>query len=205
MEHPASWPSASDLAPPPAAPSGPEIIRRGLLGGTLASTAAALAAIAGASAEAAVLGAPAVSPDALIRLGPLAVRFLVTGQNSGGSIAAFEVLVPASQRLAAPAHSHDGYEETVYGISGVLTWTVDGRKIDIAPGEALCIPRGAVHRFDNNGAADVKALCVVTPAAIGPDYFREAAEVINAAAGGPPDVARMVAVMRRHGITPGRP
>ena len=205
MEHPASWPSASDLAPPSAARSGPEIIRRGLLGGTLASTAGALAAIAGASAAGAVPHASAESPDALIRLGPLAVRFLVTGQNSGGSIAAFEVLVPAAQRLAAPAHSHDGYEETVYGISGVLSWTVDGRKIDIAPGEALCIPRGAVHRFDNNGAADVKALCVVTPAAIGPDYFREAAEVINAAAGGPPDVARMVAVMRRHGITPARP
>ena len=28
-----------------------------------------------------------------------------------------------------------------------------------------------------------KALCVITPAAIGPQYFREAAESINAAAG----------------------
>jgi len=36
--------------------------------------------------------------------------------------------------------------------------------IDVGPGESLCIPRGAIHRFDNNGAADVKALCVITPA-----------------------------------------
>ena len=55
------------------------------------------------------------------------------------------------------------------------------------PGQALCIPRGAIHQFDNNGSQEAKALCVITPAAIGPQYFREAAEVINAAAGGPPD------------------
>lgn len=42
-----------------------------------------------------------------IRLGPLAVRFLVTGENSNGSVAAFELTVPGAQRLAAPAHSHD--------------------------------------------------------------------------------------------------
>ena len=69
----------------------------------------------------------------------------------------------------------------------MLTWTVDGKQIDVGPGQALCIPRGAIHRFENNGIQDVKALCVITPAAIGPQYFREAAEVINAAAGGPPD------------------
>ncbi len=114
-----------------------------------------------------------------IRLGPLAVRFLVTGENSSGSIAVFEVIVPGAQRLMAPAHSHDHYEETIYGIDGVLTWTVDGKQIDVGPGQALCIPRGAIHRFDNNGSQDVKVLCVVTPAAIGPQYFREAAELVD--------------------------
>lgn len=53
-----------------------------------------------------------------IRLGALTVRFLITGENSKGSIAAFEVMVPSGQRLAAPALSHDHYEETIYGISG---------------------------------------------------------------------------------------
>src|SRR5579872_5481164 len=137
-----------------------------------------------------------------IRVGPLAVRFLVTGENSGGSIAAFEVVVPGAQRLTAPAHSHDHYEETIYGIDGILTWTVDGKQIDVGPGQALCIPRGAIHRFDNNGTEEVKALCVITPAAIGPQYFREAAEVLNEALGGPPDRVKMAEIMRRHGLTP---
>ena len=143
--------------------------------------------------------------DETIRLGPLAVRFLLTGDHSSRSVAAFELTVPTAQRLAAPAHSHDHYEETIYGIAGVLTWTVDGTPIDVGPGQVLCIPRGAVHRFDNNGSQDVKALCLITPAALGPQYFHEAAEVINTAAGGPPDRAKMAEVMRRHGLTPAPP
>jgi quercetin dioxygenase-like cupin family protein len=138
--------------------------------------------------------------DETIHLGPLAVRFLVTGENASGSVALFELTVPAAQRLAAPAHSHDHYEETIYGIEGVLTWTVDGTRVDVGPGQALCIPRGAVHRFDNNGSQDAKALCAITPAAIGPQYFRESAALLNA--GGPPDRVKMADIMRRHGLTP---
>ncbi len=143
--------------------------------------------------------------DETIRLGPIAVRFLITGDDSTNSVAAFELLVPAAARLAAPAHSHDHYEETVYGLSGVLTWTVDGVPIEVGPGQSLCIPRGAVHRFDNNGDEDVKGLCLITPAAIGPRFFRESAEVLNAATGGPPDRARMAEIMSRHGLTPAPP
>lgn len=140
--------------------------------------------------------------DETISLGPLAVRFLITGADAGGSIALFELTVPAGQRLAAPAHSHDHYEETIYGVEGVLTWTVDGKPVEVGPGQALCIPRGAIHRFDNTGTREARALCAITPAAIGPQYFREAAEVIKAAAGGPPDRVRMGEIMRRHGLTP---
>lgn len=140
--------------------------------------------------------------DETIHLGPLAVRFLLTGADTGGSIGLFELTVPAAQRLAAPAHSHDHYEETIYGVEGVLTWTVDGKQIDVGPGQALCIPRGAIHRFDNTGAQKATALCAITPAAIGPQYFREAAEVIKAAAGEPPDRVKMGEIMRRHGLTP---
>ena len=143
--------------------------------------------------------------DETIHVGPLAVRFLLIGDNSAGSIAAFELTVPATQRLPAPAHSHDHYEETIYSITGVLTWTVDGKQIDVGPGQARCIPRGAIHRFDNHGSRDVKALCAITPAAIGPQYFRESAEVINAAAGGPLDRVKMVEIMLRHGLTPALP
>ncbi len=136
-----------------------------------------------------------------IKVGELTIRFLVEGQQSAGSAAVFEFDVPAGSKVAA-AHSHDGYEETIYGLAGVLTWTVEGRQIDVCPGEALCIPRGAVHQFDNTGDVDAKALAIVTPGILGPEYFREVAAVLEAAAGGPPDAAALGALMRRHGLTP---
>src|SRR6266700_8415013 len=61
------------------------------------------------------------SSDETIRLGPLAVRFLLTGDDSNGSVAAFEAFVPRGQRLTAPGHSHDHYEETIYGVSGGIS------------------------------------------------------------------------------------
>jgi quercetin dioxygenase-like cupin family protein len=136
-----------------------------------------------------------------IKVGPVAIRFLVEGESSEGTIAVFEFDVPAGSRLPA-AHSHDGYEETIYGLKGTLTWTIDGESVAVGPGEVVYIPRGAVHRFDNDGDVDATALSIVTPGILGPDYFREAAAVVDAAAGGPPDLSELAAVMRRHGLSP---
>lgn len=145
----------------------------------------------------------ATTTSEAIRIGQLEIRFLLEGRASGGSVAVFEFDVPAGARLPA-AHSHDAYEETIYGLEGVLTWTLDGRRVDVGPGQVLCIPRGAVHRFDNPHDADAKMLAIVTPGILGPDYFREMAAVIQAAAGGPPDASALGEVMRRHGLTPAR-
>ena len=133
-----------------------------------------------------------------IRIGPLAIRFLVEGEASNGSVAVFEFDVPAGAKLPA-AHSHDAYEETIYGLTGVMTFTIDGDPIDIRPGDALTIRRGIVHRFDNHGETDASALAIVTPGILGPDYFREIAALATA---GPPDPVAIGEVMRRHGLTP---
>ncbi len=140
--------------------------------------------------------------EEIVRIGPITMRFLVTAAESNGSVACAELTVAAGARLMAPSHSHDHYEETIYGLEGVLTWTVDGKPIDVAPGQMLCIPRGAVHRFDNHRDQDAKCMCTITPAAIGPEYFREVAALV---AGGPPNPAQMVEVMLRYGLTPAQP
>ena len=136
-----------------------------------------------------------------IRMGGLAVRFLVEGAASGGSMAMFEFEVAPGAKVPA-AHSHDAYEETVYGLEGVLTFTVDGQRVEIGPGDSFCIRRGAVHRFDSVHPAGAKVLAIITPGILGPGYFKEIAGVMKAAAGGPPDMAAIGEVMRRHGLTP---
>ena len=143
----------------------------------------------------------ATSPIKEVRIGQLAIRFLLEGEASGGSVTVFEFDVPAAARVPI-AHSHDGYEETIYGLEGVLTWTVDGEQTEIGPGEVLCIPRGVVHRFDNDHEADAKMLAIVSPGILSFDYFREMAGVIKGATDGPPDPAALAEVMGRHGLTP---
>src|SRR4051795_6767997 len=92
--------------------------------------------------------------QATIRVGALGVRFLVEAADSNGSVSIFECVVPADSRMPAP-HSHDAFEETIYGLEGVTSWTVDGRAVEIGVGDAFCGPRGAVHVRDaSSGVSD---------------------------------------------------
>lgn len=139
-----------------------------------------------------------------IKVGPFSIRFLIEGSDSGGSVSVFECDVPADSQMAAP-HSHDAFEETIYGLQGTSTWTVDGDSVEIGPGEAVCVPRGAVHGFENRGDVDAKFLAIASPGVFGPAYFREVGEVLAVSAGGPPDLATLAEVMGRHGLTPAPP
>ena len=136
-----------------------------------------------------------------IGLGELSVRFLLTGADTNAMASVFEVDIPAGERLKAPTHMNDEYEETIYGIAGVVTWTIGGVPTEVAPGQAVCIPRGTSHRFDNLGDVAAKQLVVTTPAIMGPAYFHDVVDALTAAAGGPPDVPAMIAVFKRHGMT----
>ena len=66
----------------------------------------------------------------MIQVGALSVRFLVEAADSNGSASVFECFVPADSKMPAP-HSHDAFEETIYGLKGVTTWRVAGRTLEI--------------------------------------------------------------------------
>src|SRR3982751_1058907 len=131
-----------------------------------------------------------------INVGAMRIRFLVASDESIGSVTVFECDVPAQARMPAP-HSHDAFDETIYGLTGTTTWTVDGEAIEIGPGQAVCIPRGIVHGFTNRGSLDAKFLAFASPGVFGPAYFREIGDVL--ATGGPPDQRALAEVMQRHG------
>src|SRR5436305_9077496 len=108
--------------------------------------------------------------DEIISVGALRVRFLTEAADSNGTAAVFECRVPADARMPAP-HSHDGFEETIYGLEGVTTWTIDGTTIEIGSGNAICVQRGQVHGFDNCGSGDARFLAIATQAVFGSGYF----------------------------------
>ncbi len=138
----------------------------------------------------------------IIRPGQIEIRFLLEGKDTDGRLAAFEFSVPAGAKVPVP-HSHERYDETIYGLQGVMTFTVNGQPVDIAAGNTCFIPRGSVHGFNNLKPSNAKALAVVTPALIGPEFFCEMAAIVNA--GGPPDVEKIKAVMTKHGLVPAPP
>lgn len=74
----------------------------------------------------------------------------------------FEFRVPVAARVPVP-HSHEAFDETVFGLEGITTWTVSGESVGVGPGDVLLIPRGGVHGFDNRGTALARALSVITP------------------------------------------
>jgi hypothetical protein len=136
----------------------------------------------------------------MIRVGAMGVRFLVEAADSNGSVTVFECFVPADSRMPAP-HSHDAFEETIYGLEGVTSWTVDGRVVETASVTPSASP-GAP-------SADSRTLALRTPSSCpritSADYFREIHEMLAAGGGGPPDLAKLGEVMRRHGLTPAPP
>ena len=74
--------------------------------------------------------------------------------DTNGVVAIFEFTVPVGAKVPLP-HSHKHYDETVYGVEGVVTFAVEGR-----PGESCFVPRGAVQGFNNPKQTDVKALAI---------------------------------------------
>jgi quercetin dioxygenase-like cupin family protein len=139
-----------------------------------------------------------------IMVGALGVRFLVEAGDANGTASVFECYVPANSRMPVP-HSHDSFEETIYGLEGTTTWTIDNETVEVGPGEAVCVQRGQIHGFQNHGDVDATFLAIATPGVFGPAYFREIAQVLADSAGGPPDMAALGEVMRRHGLTPAPP
>jgi quercetin dioxygenase-like cupin family protein len=132
-----------------------------------------------------------------VRIGSLRLKFLIDDADNGGKLTMFEMNVPEQAKVPV-AHYHRDFEEVWYGLRGVLTVTLDGVAHKLKSGDALFVPRGAVHRFDNFDAGDARALITLTPATAGKRYFEDVAAVINA--GGPPDMTKVKAVMERYGL-----
>jgi quercetin dioxygenase-like cupin family protein len=134
-----------------------------------------------------------------IQVGQVTIDFLLETADSNGSLAMFEFTVPAGAKVPLP-HYHEHYDETIYGLEGVITFTIEGKPVDIAQGESYFIPRGVVHGFNNFSTENSKAIAVITPALLGPNFFKECAQIVNS--DGPPDLEKLKMVMTRHGLVP---
>jgi quercetin dioxygenase-like cupin family protein len=134
----------------------------------------------------------------IIEFGSFQLRFLRSKHDTTGSLDMFELTLQPEGRMPVP-HYHDRWEETVYGLSGTVSYRVEEESYDLGPGASLFIPRGKVHGFSNRSGAPATCLCILTPGVLGPEYFRELAALVQA---GKPDPAKMRDIMLRYGLVP---
>jgi len=77
----------------------------------------------------------------IIQVGQIEIRFLLESADTNGAVAMFEFTVPAGAKVPVP-HSHQHYDETIYGVAGVVTFTVEGKPVDISPGDLVSFRAG---------------------------------------------------------------
>ncbi len=99
------------------------------------------------------------------------IRFLITGEQTGGAFFMAEVsIMPGGGN---PPHIHHREEECFYLQEGELTIQVGGRIQTASAGDFIRLPRGVAHSFQNTGNVDAKVLLVVAPAGL-EKFFEEA-------------------------------
>jgi quercetin dioxygenase-like cupin family protein len=136
-----------------------------------------------------------------LEVGGLRMTFLLHTTDTDGSASVFRAeLKPDS--LVPPPHSHDTFDETVYCEAGAIAYSVNGKPVRLTAGDALFIPRGAIHGFRPDPEQGATLVCVSTP---GSDFFRAAMQFFVDTGDAPPDREALSELMRRHGVTPAVP
>jgi quercetin dioxygenase-like cupin family protein len=134
-----------------------------------------------------------------IQIGKISITFLQSRHETNGVFDLFELIVPPNASINVP-HLHRDYDETILGMNGIATWTIEGQRFQIGPGQQLNIPRGTVHSYSNLHDDTSRMMCLLTPGLVGPEYFRELAAAIQPDS--PPDIAEISTVMARYGVIP---
>ena len=91
-------------------------------------------------------------------------RYLAAGDDTNGGYYLVEAIVPPEG--GPPFHIQTREEEAFYILEGELSFYGDDGEIVAGPGTYLNIPKGAKHRFRNNGSETAKMLFFFTPAGI---------------------------------------
>jgi mannose-6-phosphate isomerase-like protein (cupin superfamily) len=104
-------------------------------------------------------------------LGSIGVRFILNGDESGGSVALVEH--PMSARaLAAPLHRHALEDEYSYILTGRVGALLGDEVLEGGPGDLIFKPRNQWHTFWNAGDAPARILEVISPAGF-EGFFKE--------------------------------
>jgi mannose-6-phosphate isomerase-like protein (cupin superfamily) len=82
-----------------------------------------------------------------IKVDQISMDFVLQADTNGPATQ-FEFTVPTGTKVPV-TYYHEHFVETPYGLERIITFTIEGKAIDITPGESCFVPRGVVFSFDN--------------------------------------------------------
>ena len=135
-----------------------------------------------------------------IAVGQMKIRFLIEGSETNRERERLESTsrqTRSCRRRTATTRS----TRPLYGLDGCTTWTIDGQRMELDPGEVLHVRRGSIHGFENRHAIDAKFLAIATLGIFGPAYFSRRSARFSPPQREGDQTAAIAETMRRHGLT----
>ena len=102
----------------------------------------------------------------------------VTIKVATGAGTVFETKRRAGDTAGPGVHSHPGFDETFYVVSGEWEFVVGHDTVVASPGTVVFLPRGVFHTFRSTGRVDGTLVGVAVPGGI-EDFFEEAARAVT--------------------------
>jgi quercetin dioxygenase-like cupin family protein len=129
------------------------------------------------------------------------MTFKATGTQTGGSMAAVEVL--AAPGGGPPPHVHRNEDEMWYVIDGEFEILAGEETLRLTAGGFAFVPRGTLHRFENVSDSPSRVLIVFTPGGFEGFFFEAglpAVEGESAPPVGPEEIERTRNAAPRYGL-----
>jgi len=121
------------------------------------------------------------------------IEIVLDAAATGGELGVMTLRLPPG--AGSPPHRHNKESETFVVREGELEVDLEGEAQTIMPGEAIFLPRGALHSFVSPAGALVAVLIV--PAGL-EEFFR--ATCPTEPDGPLPDEGTVAAALERHGL-----
>jgi mannose-6-phosphate isomerase-like protein (cupin superfamily) len=129
-------------------------------------------------------------------------RFLATGEETNGTYAMWEAIVPPGG--GPPPHVHSREEEAFFMLEGEIAVYIGDERFIASAGMFANLPIGSQHYFRNESQKPARLLITVAPAGLERMFFEVGQPVAPGATSAPPPtqevIARMLSIAPTYGI-----